>query len=116
MTTFVLVAGAWCWERLTPLLQVSGHRVIAPDLIGMGADVARLGDASLVNWGIVAAESLSSLTAQLPCDPVLTLVAAGGHDKIGLHRLRSRPALRDGLEARVKSNAFGAVRVMIAKH
>lgn len=36
MTTFVLVHGAWhgawCWERLTPLLQQAGHGVITPDL------------------------------------------------------------------------------------
>ena len=36
MTTFALVHGAWhdawCWERLTPLLQQAGHDVVAPDL------------------------------------------------------------------------------------
>ncbi len=36
MTTFALVHGAWhggwCWEKLTPLLEQRGHRVIAPDL------------------------------------------------------------------------------------
>jgi pimeloyl-ACP methyl ester carboxylesterase len=36
MTTFALVHGAWhgawCWERLTPLLQHAGHEVVAMDL------------------------------------------------------------------------------------
>lgn len=36
MTTFALVHGswhgAWCWERLTPVLETLGHRVIATDL------------------------------------------------------------------------------------
>ena len=36
MTTFALVHGAWhgswCWERVTPLLEQRGHRVVAVDL------------------------------------------------------------------------------------
>jgi len=36
MTTFALVHGAWhgawCWERLTPLLLQAGHDVVAPEL------------------------------------------------------------------------------------
>jgi pimeloyl-ACP methyl ester carboxylesterase len=30
--------GAWCWERLTPLLERLGYQVQAPDLPGLGAD------------------------------------------------------------------------------
>jgi len=40
MATFVLVHGgghgAWCWERLTPLLQQAGHEVHIPVLTGVG--------------------------------------------------------------------------------
>jgi hypothetical protein len=36
MTTFALVQGgwhgAWCWERLIPLLQQAGHDVVTMDL------------------------------------------------------------------------------------
>jgi pimeloyl-ACP methyl ester carboxylesterase len=42
MATFVLIHGAchggWCWERVKPLLEAKGHRVLAPDLPGMGQD------------------------------------------------------------------------------
>jgi pimeloyl-ACP methyl ester carboxylesterase len=45
MSTFVLLHGAWhgawCWERLTPLLE--GHRVTTPTLTGLGE---RAGEAS----------------------------------------------------------------------
>jgi pimeloyl-ACP methyl ester carboxylesterase len=39
MTTYVLVhgswAGGWSWERLRPLLEAKGHRVLAPSLSGL---------------------------------------------------------------------------------
>ncbi|GAA4673482.1 alpha/beta hydrolase [Streptomyces youssoufiensis] len=40
MSTFLLVHGAWhsgrCWERVVPLLEAAGHRVLAPSLTGYG--------------------------------------------------------------------------------
>jgi pimeloyl-ACP methyl ester carboxylesterase len=40
MATFVLVHGgghgAWCWDRLTPLLRAEGHAVHTPVLTGVG--------------------------------------------------------------------------------
>lgn len=40
MSTFLLVHGAWhsgeCWERVVPLLESAGHRVLAPSLTGYG--------------------------------------------------------------------------------
>jgi pimeloyl-ACP methyl ester carboxylesterase len=42
MSTFVLVHGAWqstgTWDRLTPLLEKHGHKVITPVLSGLGTD------------------------------------------------------------------------------
>ena len=42
MATFLLIHGAghggWCWEKVVPLLEKRGHRVLAPDLPGSGED------------------------------------------------------------------------------
>ncbi len=44
--TFVLVHGAWhgawCWQRVVPLLESHGHRVEAPTLAGVGERVGEL--------------------------------------------------------------------------
>lgn len=54
MSTFVLVHGAWhgawCWQKLTPLLEAKGHRVVAPDLLGLGDDRTPLGQVTLAAW------------------------------------------------------------------
>ena len=40
MATYVLVHGAWhgawCWRKVTPLLEAAGHAVVAPTLSGVG--------------------------------------------------------------------------------
>lgn len=42
MATYVLVHGAWhgawCWDKVAPILEQHGHRVLAPDLPGHGTD------------------------------------------------------------------------------
>jgi pimeloyl-ACP methyl ester carboxylesterase len=54
VATFVLISGAWhagwCWGRVVPLLEASGHRVIAPDLLGMGEDLTPLSNVTLARW------------------------------------------------------------------
>jgi pimeloyl-ACP methyl ester carboxylesterase len=54
MATFVLVHGsfhgAWCWERLVPLLTRRGHRVVAPELPGSGSDPAPWVNAGLRSY------------------------------------------------------------------
>lgn len=51
VSTFVLVHGgwhgAWCWHRVTLLLERLGHAVVTPDLPGHGGDLTPVGALSL---------------------------------------------------------------------
>jgi pimeloyl-ACP methyl ester carboxylesterase len=42
--------GGWCWRKLVPLLEAQGHRVLAPDLPGMGEDATPLSEVTLRTW------------------------------------------------------------------
>jgi len=54
MATFILVHGgfygAWCWHGTKASLEAAGHRVVAPDLPGMGDDPTPLREVSLQGW------------------------------------------------------------------
>jgi pimeloyl-ACP methyl ester carboxylesterase len=51
MATYVLVHGAWhgawCWQKLTPLLEEAGHRVLTVDLPGHGDNPAAVSEMTL---------------------------------------------------------------------
>jgi pimeloyl-ACP methyl ester carboxylesterase len=79
MSTFVLVHGAWhgawCWERVVPLLESHGHRVIAPDLPGMGDDRTPLSEVTLQLWARFVADLI-----QQQDEPVILV----GHSRGGI--------------------------------
>jgi pimeloyl-ACP methyl ester carboxylesterase len=54
VANFILVHGSmhggWCWRKLVPLLEAQGHRVVAPDLPGMGDDPTPLSGVTLGTW------------------------------------------------------------------
>ena len=78
MTTFLLVHGAWhgawCWHKLTPLLEAAGARVLAPDLPSMGSDITPPGVITLDYW----AKFIADLTAAQPEAVVLVAHSRGG--------------------------------------
>jgi pimeloyl-ACP methyl ester carboxylesterase len=64
--TYVLIAGAWhgawCWDRVTPLLEAQGHRVLTPELPATGRDHADPAAVTLETWArfvahVIAGES-----------------------------------------------------------
>ena len=51
MASYILIHGAWhgawCWDKVVPLLQQQGHTAVAIDLPAHGEDLTPMGDVSL---------------------------------------------------------------------
>ena len=65
MANYVLVHGsghgAWCWQRIVPLLEAKGHNVAAVDLPGNGHDDTPLADVTLETYAEHVCGVLDSL-------------------------------------------------------
>lgn len=76
--TYVLISGAWhgawCWSRVTPLLEAAGHRVVTPELPGTGADVTEASRVTLESWARFVADIV-----MVEQHPVLV-----GHSRAGI--------------------------------
>ncbi len=63
--SFILVHGswhgAWCWEKLVPLLEGAGHRVAAIDLPGHGSDPTPAPEVTLESYGRAVCRAAESL-------------------------------------------------------
>jgi pimeloyl-ACP methyl ester carboxylesterase len=98
---FVLIAGAWhgawCWEKVTPLLEAQGHRVHAPELPATGADAADPAGVTLEGW----ARFVADVIARDP-QPV-TLV---GHSRGGIVISRAAELVPDRLRRLVYVSAY----------
>jgi pimeloyl-ACP methyl ester carboxylesterase len=80
MSTFVLVHGAWqsigTWDRLVPLLENLGHKVITPVLSGLGTDQSHLSREISLRQHV---EDVSRELSKLPGQVVLV-----GHSYAGM--------------------------------
>jgi len=101
MSTFVLVHGAWhgawCWYKVIPRLEAAGHRVIAPDLPGLGADKTPIGEVTLKRWVDAVVECLD-----MADEPVVLV----GHSRAGILISEAGEARPEMIRALVYLTAF----------
>ncbi len=117
MSTFLLVHGAWhsgrCWERVAPLLESAGHRVLAPSLTGYGDKAHLL--APEVGLDTHVADVVTLITGEDLTDVVLV-----GHSYAGLvissaaNEVPDRIAHLVYLDAMVPEDGETAIDVMPA--
>lgn len=101
MSTFVLIHGAWhgawCWHKLTPLLQSRGHTVLTPDLPALGIDRAPLPSISLQKYVDRVCETLAA------CSEPVYLV---GHSMGGIVITQAAEAMPQKVKTLVYLTAF----------
>jgi len=101
MSTFVLIHGAWhgawCWHKVTPLLQARGHTVLTPDLPALGVDRAPLPSATLQSYADRVCVTLSA------CSESVYLV---GHSMGGIAITQAAEAMPHKVKTLVYLTAF----------
>lgn len=84
MAVFVMIHGAWhggwCFDQLRPLIEGKGHRMIAPDLPGMGGTAESRAAVTLASWGDFAASLCRDAKREDPKMPVILC----GHSRGGI--------------------------------
>ena len=126
MARFILIHGAWhgawCWDRIGPILRAAGHEVVAPDLPGMGSDSVPLEPDVLSQW----AEFVADLVRRRDDAPIVLGHSRGGiviseaaervPDAIGClvylaaFLLPAGLTIREQLSSGGQSKLFGALR------
>jgi pimeloyl-ACP methyl ester carboxylesterase len=98
---FVLIAGAWhgawCWQKVVPLLEAQGHRVRTPELPATGADQSDPAGVTLETWARFVADAV-----EREATPV-TLV---GHSRGGIVISRAAELVPERLRRLVYLSAY----------
>jgi len=101
MSTYLLIHGgwhgAWCWDKVTPLLEAEGHTVIAPDLPGHGDDKTPLSEVTLDLY----ARATVDFAAQAS-EPVIVV----GHSMTGISNSQAVEYAPEKFKAQVFMAAF----------
>ncbi|GIV80636.1 MAG: hypothetical protein KatS3mg050_5030 [Litorilinea sp.] len=101
MGTYVLIHGSWhggwCWDRVKPLLEKQGHRVMAPDLPGHGQDHTPVAEITLQRFVDRVCQVLDAQP-----EPVILV----GHSMGGIVITQTSEARPDKIQALVYLCAF----------
>lgn len=100
MTTFLMIHGAWhggwSFEPLREGIEAAGHRLIAPDLPGMGGDDAALAAVTLEGWADYVAGLARANAPVILC----------GHSRGGIVISSAAERAPDAIAALVYISAF----------
>lgn len=101
MSSYILVHGAWhgawCWEKVVPLLEAEGHSVTAVDLPGHGANPAAPAEMTLEAYGREVAAAVEA-----DGEPVVLV----GHSMGGMVITQAAEYVPDGISTLVYVCAF----------
>ncbi len=99
--SFVLVHGAWhgawCWEKVVPLLNASGHQVHTLDLPGLGDDQTPIAQVSLDGYVAKVCDLINSLS-----EPVVLV----GHSMGGMVITQVAENIPDRIDTLIYLTAF----------
>tara|TARA_B110000444_G_scaffold208546_1_gene202969 strand:+ start:788 stop:1501 length:714 start_codon:yes stop_codon:yes gene_type:complete len=100
MSTYVLIHGAWhgawCWDRVVPLLEQLGHNVVTPDLPGHGDDKTPLHKVTLQAYADKVCEVIN-----VQAEPVILV----GHSMGGMVITRAAEECSSNIETLVYLSA-----------
>jgi len=101
MSTYVLVHGAfhgaWCWDKIVPMLEEKGHKVVALDLPGQGQDQTPMTEVTLQSYTDRVCEVIDAQE-----EPVILV----GHSMGGLSITQAAEQRPDRIEALVYVTAY----------
>lgn len=99
--TFVLIAGAWhgawCWQKIVPMLESQGHRVLTPELPATGDDPTDPALVTLELWSRFVADTVGAAP-----EPVILV----GHSRGGVVISRTAELVPERLRRLVYLSAY----------
>ena len=89
--------GAWCWQKIVPLLEAQGHRVRTPELPATGADTSDPASVTLESWARFVADVVGAEP-----EPVILV----GHSRGGIVISRAAELVPERMRRLVYLSAY----------